>query len=85
MSEWISVKDRMPATPHEMGQFDPDGEHVVWEGLVSNSLEISDGYNLARGHYRADGEWVVYDAEHDFQLVDPAEVTHWMPLPEPPK
>ncbi|MBR1749926.1 MAG: DUF551 domain-containing protein [Ruminococcus sp.] len=64
MSEWISVKDRLPE----------DGEEVL---IYSTTNEISMCY---------------YDEDtHRFNVVDSdlywneISVTHWAPLPEPPK
>ncbi|MGB4820495.1 MAG: DUF551 domain-containing protein [Saprospiraceae bacterium] len=31
--------------------------------------------------YKGLGVWI----DHDLELWEPDEVTHWMPLPEPPK
>lgn len=81
---WRSVDTFLPKCPHEHNEEHDEDGYPQWEGYVSASLEISDGYNLARGHYRDDGVWVVYDAEYDFQLVKPEDVTHWKPLPKPP-
>lgn len=79
-SQWISVKHDLPSTIHEIEEFDKAGDKCTFHGMVSDSLEVSDGHGLARGHYRDDGTWCIYDAEHDFQLVDKTEVTHWMPI-----
>lgn len=81
---WLCVSDVLPECPHEHNEEHDENGYPQWEGCVSNSLEISDGHNLARGHYRDDGVWVIYAAEHDFQIVNPEEVTHWKPLPKPP-
>lgn len=66
MSEWVSVKRRMPE----------DDEYV----LVAITGMKSYGYErYVRMDFRRDGRWVsAFD--------EPIEVvTHWMPLPEPPK
>lgn len=84
MSEWISVNKALPSTHYEMEEFDSTGEVVEWHGMVSDCLEISDGQKLARGYMRSDFTWNIFDAEHDFQIVDENDVTHWMPLPTPP-
>jgi hypothetical protein len=56
MSEWISVKDRLPIQTQGV---------LVWaHGYASDYIEIS----------------VFQDNEF---LID--NVTHWMPLPDPPK
>lgn len=57
MSEWISVKDRLP---------EKSGYYLIWTehsyyliGFFSSNID--------------NGKW------------DWIDVTHWMPLPEPPK
>ncbi|TMO87731.1 hypothetical protein CWC12_10215 [Pseudoalteromonas ruthenica] len=69
---------------HESEEDHNSDGHPQWHGMISNSIEISDGHHLARGHYREDGTWVIYGAEHDFQLVEPSEVKYWKPLPKLP-
>ena len=72
--EWISVDKQLPECIFEMDD--------AW---VSQSIEITDGEGVGRGHYRDDGEWVAYGAEHDFQIVDPYKITHWAAMPKLPK
>ncbi|EXA70274.1 hypothetical protein J503_0522 [Acinetobacter baumannii 984213] len=53
---------------------------------ISNTVIISNSDNhpsIGFGHIQDDGVWVVYEGEYDF--MNPSKVTHWMPLPEPPK
>lgn len=58
MSEWISVRDRLP---------EENGDYLV---------ALDDGYIGVT--------W--YSADEGFDLwADAGEVTHWMPLPEPPE
>jgi len=59
MSEWISVKDRLP------------GDYAV---LVSGGVA-----------YYADGVWYTVTGFTYPGVPIRWEVTHWMPLPEPPK
>ena len=79
-NQWIECSDRLPKCKHEIEEWDGSGENCTFHGNVSQSVEISDGYKLARGHYRDNGTWNIYDAEHDFQLVEPEEITHWKPM-----
>ena len=66
MSEWISVKDRLPE----------DASDVL---ILSKEKESCVGY------YRSsDNEWVMYNPCCSFHM-ELHGVTHWMPLPEPPK
>lgn len=81
MSEWISVKDRLPKT---------DGHYLVYKdtgfgfglqevcGFARNLKDIDDECFTRKkaGFYK-------YDRECGF--YEPADITHWMPLPEPPK
>lgn len=62
MSEWISVKDRLPAAGVEVIALSPKFN----EYMIGQVKEHSVG--------------IVCEFE-DFILCD---VTHWMPLPEPP-
>lgn len=70
MSEWISVKDRLPE----------EGDYVL--GIVSGHngiIKFTDAWMLV--HYDADEkEW--WADEYD---IEGCSVTHWMPIPEPPK
>ena len=79
MSEWISVKDRLPDP-----DIDNDPGYSVFV-LITNGTEI--GLGSYEYEYYAENEtdplqyssphW--YDATHHIE-----EPTHWMPLPEPP-
>lgn len=69
--EWISVKDKLPQVEDKV-------------------LFYSDGYGIRFGYRQATFannpkkprpiKWVVYSSNHYR-----TDVTHWMPLPEPPK
>ncbi|WP_428613365.1 hypothetical protein [Pseudoalteromonas sp.] len=85
-SQWVSV-DVEPPTPHEHTEWDKSGDNCTFDGWISNTFELSDGspYNFARGHYQDDGNWVVYGAEHDFQIVEPSKVKFYKPLPTQPE
>jgi hypothetical protein len=74
---WISVKDRLPNTYLSSKN---------WDGLKSDDVLCYNDGGVCRGvlyETKMDGshyfDW--YD-EDDWDLVG---VTHWMPLPEPPK
>jgi Protein of unknown function (DUF551) len=64
MSEWISVKDRLPEESQDALAFDDCG--VIHMAIYSP-------------------EGLVYRWHCDTYGLYPHEVTHWMPLPEPPK
>ena len=66
MSEWISVKERLP----EAWRTD--------DGTLVNYLVYMPEYSVDVGNYvRPANVWVCMGL--------PCKVTHWMPLPEPPK
>ncbi|MBR5874526.1 MAG: DUF551 domain-containing protein [Oscillospiraceae bacterium] len=48
-----------------------DADYLVW---------VADACTVERAMYYGDGEWLTEDLENLTRLV-----THWMPLPEPPK
>lgn len=88
MSEWISVKDRLP---------DEDGKYLVTVTYVGTGLDdiveilyfFKDltrvkkyGYLSDPGCHRAG--WCWYDEECE-QFDEEDSVTYWMPLPLPPK
>lgn len=64
MSEWISVKERLPEIGVSVLALDRFGN-------IHN-----------RYMYRCGDGGAAWTAEH---LVSREDVTHWMPLPEPPK
>lgn len=86
--KWISVKDRMPENADHPGAFCP-------------RYQVMTKYGMTEGWYNQDkGCWYTlcwfligrYD-EDDIDMergdiprtTDKLEVTHWTPLPEPPK
>lgn len=85
MGEWISVEDRLPEEHETMfakfwgtdkwknGMFRYRSETVIV------CVEFEDGSQLVRSSYTIDGVW-----KFGFVLKH-HRVTHWMPLPEPPK
>ena len=75
--EWISVKDRLP---------DNKGRYLVYEvwtyGNIIETVSWTPKYNGFEEHLKGKAIWYNYDSEYgDFEVGD---VTHWMPLPEPP-
>ena len=81
VQEWVSVDDRLPQK---------DGSYLVTAnyfgknqcidvlGFVKDG-ETVDKYDLAGQKY----VWYFYDSEYGYVSTD--SVTHWMPLPHPPK
>ena len=82
VQEWISVKDRLPeedgtyltALNHHFG-----AHQGVSIRKFAKDGETVDEYELAGQKY----VWYFYDSEYGYVPTD--SVTHWMPLPEPPK
>ncbi len=85
MSEWISVKDNMPKehdsifkkfknTPHwKEGMFEKISD------MVNVSVTFEDGKRKTYAARTVDGKW------RGIPIVGNPVVTHWMPIPEPPK
>ena len=80
-SKWISVKERLP---------EEDGQYLVFEkscyGTQTRTLRFAknakkvDKYDFVLYWKNV---WYRYDSEWGHITID--TVTHWMPLPEPPK
>lgn len=90
MSEWISVKDRVPEfgqlvlayvkNKFPPGRFNRDGVYVAkLEDKVPNP--DPEGKRNFWGIPGYDSEWTI----EGWSYFTEPEVTHWMPLPEPPK
>ena len=81
-NEWISVDDE-PDVDCEFTEW-VNGS-CIFDGMVSQSMEVTDGENWGRGHYHGNGHWVIYDeSEHDFLNVEPNAVTHYKPFSKLP-
>lgn len=75
MSEWISVKDRLPDFEAEVLFFDNcKSIHKGWLSRKSNCWFID------TSELSVDGDACITDDSIEIEYV-----THWMPLPEPPK
>jgi len=78
--KWIPVSERLPETPIKLGELKlPNGEvfkpqENSYEVLVWRKGGSADITKLIRAH-NGTTCWYMFDAE----------VTHWQPLPEPPK
>jgi len=73
MSEWISVEDRLP---------DLETDVLVW--LVKSYCKKAVATaGLFYDVGSAEPEWMGWESEEPFRHG--WKVTHWMPLPEPPK
>lgn len=74
MSEWISVKDKQPTKENKNGIVCLiNGKPIL--GCVSDALMIFT-------EYKVNYDWVSRQWVNDEYF---GKVTHWMPLPKPPK
>ena len=81
VQKWIPVTERLP---------EADGDYLVFErGYIVPAIRVLsfakdgrkvDKYDFYRGWKNV---WYRYDSEWGHLTID--DVTHWMPLPEPPK
>ena len=81
VQEWISVDDRLPEN---------DGSYLVTINSFGGRKHINVRWFAKDGEavneYELAGQenvWYYYDSEWGYIPID--SVTHWMPLPEPPK
>lgn len=72
---WISVKDKLPKENGNYIIYAPDENSPVGEGLWYENVVVVAEY--------AFGGWWWYENNDDYDITD--IVTHWMPLPEPPR
>lgn len=73
MSEWISVKDRLPEFQASV---------LIFTGKSYRVCSLSSsGWSLSGSFHEVDYP----DDDWDWDLTFIANVTHWMPLPEAPK
>ena len=86
VGEWISVKDRLPVETHSIF-FSLYGKQkwssAMWReqsDKVLVTVVFKDGTKLVTTGETHDGVWYTSIS----RTLEP-EVTHWMPLPEPPK
>lgn len=70
MSEWISVKERLPE------------KYVPFLAVFSNEDISENVYILQRTNC---GYWAYQNGYVNFLLWKNVELKYWMPLPEPPK
>ena len=71
-SQWISVKDRLP---------EEDIAVLVYGQVLNDPPDVIG----VRRRYNGDQEWKYTWESEDGFIYREDDVTHWMPLPEPPK
>ena len=73
VQEWISVKDKLPPHNHDVLVYRPD---MAMKILVDNYY----------GYYgEDDAEWHEGWAKYGKDIHNNPLITHWMPMPQPPK
>lgn len=90
MNEWISVKDRMPEENEKNDKkryvlvFIPEREGCSQNGIYIATLKHvseDDGTGNFWGIRTEESDWEIWS----WSYFENPIVTHWMPLPEPPK
>lgn len=74
MSKWISVKDRLPEIETSVLIYVSKEKEMHTAQFCNWEKEICDNWHVSAGKY-------IYDP----LVFEREEVTHWMPLPEPPE
>jgi hypothetical protein len=83
--KWIPVTERLPEEHDSIfkGLYGTKnwlpGMFLKTSGMVLASIEKKDGTRTVKAMYTKDGEWYMDN------MPWAKKVTHWMPLPEPPK
>lgn len=83
MSEWISVKDRLP----EIYDKDPDWSKTVLFYTIQGHMHSGYRYKGKPQTSFYDDDWSApyWLDESENLSFEEDEVTYWMPMPEPPK
>ena len=82
--KWISVKDRLPI----QNFYNSSGDCLI---AIKYAYDLPDEERSLCSGYLLDGEWWSYGDHSCHKIGDKNTndegdvVTHWMPLPEPPK
>jgi len=76
---WIAVKDGLPVIPE--GMYGVRAIVAVFDAVFED-LHPGQGYEVYEASFY-DGRFETLAGDRWFPIVD--EVTHWMPLPKPPK
>lgn len=78
--KWINVKDRLPEDSHPLKSYlivvkwrDENISDNQWKSYTTTGI-----FNEHQGLFLTDEECLIEESPNDV-------VTHWMPLPEPPK
>lgn len=81
--KWISIKDRLPTENGSYLTCSKFGNtRFVWIYDFATNLSDIDS-DFEDKNYG--GWWECYDCEGSQEFDEVTDITHWMPLPEPPK
>jgi len=81
MSEWISVKDSVPDDTTYPGRV---LVYLVTQpgwGVISMAYWIPEDNGIDEFHLKHPGYWKMENRQESV----PFDITHWMPLPDPPR
>ena len=93
MSEWISVEDALPeyCTPVLVFCANANYKHDGLKTIVASYQSAEDLFETSEifdSEEDAEDSWIaevsLFDGEYGGKYIN-EDVTHWMPLPEPPK
>lgn len=76
VSGWVDINASTPPTNYEH-----EGSYISQSVMVTDSEYH--GHYIGFGHINDIGEWFIYQSDADF--MSPEKVTHWQPIPRPPK
>ena len=79
-SKWIPVTERLPEKDDRYATVCDFGNGCVSRGVLGFAKDFS---KVVTYQTTAKNVWYEYDREYGFVMI--TYVTHWMPLPEPPK
>lgn len=83
MSEWISVKDRLPdEEARKFIQEKLDGIGYLYPCLLTYKSPNTERIHIVRFYYDVYQRWFV---NHGEELCEKDRCIAWMPLPEPPE
>lgn len=77
MSEWISVKDRLPDPDEKVIVYNAENEGTFFARRIESDFECWDAVTREFVNWR----WIPYG----YTCITLESVTHWMPLPKPPE
>ena len=79
-NEWISVKDKEPCIGSLV--YDTNGGISIATEIFTVKTETKNIYITPLAMEILDG---IYSKYGDYEIQTITNITHWMPLPEPPK